>query len=402
MDVKSRLASQAFAGIAHAYAHLFVLLFATVVLVLEHDWAMRYDTLFALSIPMTVLFGAGALPAGWLADRWSETGMLSVYFLGLGAATVLTGLADGPWQLAAGLALMGLFASIYHPVAIPWLVKHAPNRGRALGVNGVFGSAGTAAAALCAGALASWWSWRVAFIAPGAVCLATGVVFVIACRSGWFAHETALPRDEAVAPARDVRRVFIVLAVTVLCSGMIYQVTSFALPKIFDDRLTGALGDSVLGIGGMVSVVYLASALSQIAGGEMADRFRLRTVYMAFNFLQVPMLAVAFLLVSPALVAVSALMVSLNVAGQPAENALLARYAPSRWHGRVFGAKFMLTLGVSSLGVMLIPLAYRLTGALDVMFLVLIGFAVVAGIAAMCLPRAVATSTPAAARLPAE
>ena len=402
MDAKSRLASQAFAGIAHAYAHLFVLLFATVVLVLEHDWAMRYDTLFALSIPMTVLFGAGALPAGWLADRWSETGVLSVYFLGLGAATVLTGLADGPWQLAAGLALMGLFASIYHPVAIPWLVKHAPNRGRALGVNGVFGSAGTAAAALCAGALASWWGWRVAFIAPGVVCLATGVVFVIACRLGLFGREAALARDETAAPAHDVRRVFIVLAVTVLCSGMIYQVTSFALPKIFDDRLGGALGDSVLGIGGMVSVVYLASALSQIAGGEMADRFRLRTVYMAFNFLQVPMLAVAFLLVSPALVAVSALMVSLNVAGQPAENALLARYAPARWHGRVFGAKFMLTLGVSSLGVMLIPLAYRLTGALDVMFLVLIGFAVVAGIAAMCLPRGVAVSPPAPARLAAE
>jgi hypothetical protein len=123
---------------------------------------------------------------------------------------------------------------------------------------------------------------------------------------------------------------------------------------------------------------------------------------MAFNFLQVPMLAVAFVLVSPALVAVSALMVSLNVAGQPAENALLARYAPARWHGRVFGAKFMLTLGVSSLGVMLIPLAYRLTGALDIMFLVLIGFAVTAGIAAMCLPRAVSGSAPAAARLPAE
>lgn len=402
MDAKTRLASQAFAGIAHAYAHLFVLLFATVVLVLEHDWAMRYDTLFALSIPMTVLFGAGALPAGWLADRWSETGMLSIYFFGLGGATVLTGLADGPWSLAAGLALMGLFASIYHPVGIPWLVKHAPNRGRALGVNGVFGSAGTAAAALCAGALASWWGWRAAFIAPGVFCLATGVVFVVVCRLGLFGRAVAVVRDETPAPAREVRRVFIVLAVTVLCSGMIYQVTSFALPKIFDDRLSGALGDSVLGIGGMVSVVYLASALSQIVGGEMADRFRLRTVYMAFNFLQVPMLAVAFVLVSPALVAVSALMVSLNVAGQPAENALLARYAPARWHGRVFGAKFMLTLGVSSLGVMLIPVAYRLTGALDIMFLVLIGFAVAAGIAAMCLPRAVSGSAPAAARLPAE
>lgn len=402
MSGRSRIVSQAFAGIAHTYAHLFVLLYATVVLVLEREWAMTYDTLFALSIPMTILFGAGALPAGWLGDRWSETGMLGVYFFGLGASTVLTGFADSPFTLAGGLALMGLFASIYHPVGIPWLVKHAPNRGRALGINGVFGSAGTAAAAICAGALASWYGWRAAFFVPGAVCLATGVIFLIGVRFGMFASTRALDRDETPAPARDVKRVLLVLAITVMCTGMIYQVTSFAMPKIFEERLTGALGDSVLGIGGMVTLVYLASALSQIVGGELADRYRLKTVYMVFHFAQIPALAVAFFLVSPALVAVSALMVSLNVAGQPAENALLARYAPARWHGRVFGAKFVLTLGVSSIGVALIPIAYRFTGSLDALFLLLIGFALTAGIAAAGLPRGDARPTPSPVTAPAE
>lgn len=402
MSGRSRIVSQAFAGVAHTYAHLFVLLYATVVLVLEHEWGMSYDALFALSIPMTVLFGAGALPAGWFGDRWSETGMLGVYFFGLGAATVVTGFADSPIMLASGLALMGLFASIYHPVGIPWLVKHAPNRGRALGINGVFGSVGTAAAAICAGALASWYGWRAAFVVPGVVCLATGVVFLIGVRFGLFGAAHAPVRDETPAPARDVRRVFLVLAITVMCTGMIYQVTSFAMPKIFDERLTGAVGDSVLGIGGMVTIVYLASALSQIIGGELADRYRLRTVYMVFHFLQVPVLAIAFVLVSPALVAVSALMVGLNVAGQPAENALLARYAPAHWHGRVFGAKFVLTLGVSSIGVALIPIAYRFTGSLDALFLFLIGFALTAGVAAACLPRGEARSAPSAAPAPAE
>ena len=402
MNGPTRVVSQAFAGIAHSYAHLFVLLYATVVLVLEHEWAMTYDALFALSIPMTILFGAGALPAGWLGDRWSETGMLGVYFFGLGASTVLTGFADSPFQLAGGLALMGLFASIYHPVGIPWLVKHAPNRGRALGINGVFGSAGTAAAALCAGVLASWFDWRAAFVVPGALCLATGVVFVILVRLGLFAGTHAVMRDEAPAPARDVKRVFLVLAVTVMCTGMIYQVTSFALPKIFDERLTGAIGDSVLGIGGMVTVVYLVSALSQIVGGELADRYRLKTIYTSFLFLQIPVLLLAFFLISPVLVAVSALMVALNVAGQPAENALLARYTPARWHGRVFGAKFVLTLGVSSIGVALIPIAYRFTGSLDVLFFVLVGFALTAGLAAACLPRGDTKSKTTPIPVPAE
>ena len=386
---RSSALTQAAAGVAHSIAHMFVLLFATVVLVLEREWGMSYDTLFALSIPMSVLFGAAALPAGWLADRWSPTAMMGVYFLGLGTATVLTGLAAGPASLLLGLAAMGLFAAIYHPVGIPWLVAHAPNRGRALGVNGVFGSLGTAAAALVAGALAAWLGWRAAFVVPGLACLACGVGFVAACRAGWIGDPPATHPQDSAAPVRTMRRVFGVLAVTVLCAGMIYQVTAFALPKIFDERLGGWLDGNVVGIGGLVTLVYLLSSLAQIAGGELADRFSLRSVYTTTQFLQVPVLAVAFVLFDPVLVGAAALMVALNVAGQPAENALLARYTPPRWRGRVFGVKFLLTLGVSAAGVALIPIVYRFTGSLDAVFVLMAVFAVTAGTAALRLPRGV-------------
>jgi MFS family permease len=401
MPTRTRIASQAFAGIAHTFAHLFVLLFATVVLVLEHEWGMTYDTLFALSIPMVVLFGAGALPAGWLGDRWSETGMLKLYFLGLGVCTVATGFADSPFTLALGLSGIGLFASIYHPVGIPWLIKHAPNRGRALGINGVFGSIGTAGAAVVAGALASWISWRAAFFVPGIACLATGIVFWLAIRANAIGAKLPEPASHARPPAGDVRRVFLVLAITVICSGMIYQVTSFALPKIFEERLSASLGDDVLGIAGMVTIAYLLSGLAQILGGEAADRYRLKTIYTLFLFLQIPVLVIAFALVHPALVVVSTIMVSLSVAGQPAENALLMRYTPEEWRGRAFGAKFLLTLGISALGVALIPIAYRITGSLGVLFLILAGFAAIAGFAALRLPSG-DPSPRAAVRVPAE
>ena len=131
----------------------------------------------------------------------------------------------------------------------------------------------------------------------------------------------------------DNRRVFLVLAITVMCSGMIYQVTAFALPKIFDQRLGEMFGDSVLGIGGTVTAVYLASALAQVIGGELADRYRLRSVYMVTQFAQLPILAAAFVLVHPALIPAAALMIGLNTAGQPAENALLARHTPAHWRG---------------------------------------------------------------------
>ena len=53
------------------------------------------------------------------------------------ACTVATGFARTPLELALGMAGTGLFASIYHPVGIAWLVRNAKNRGKALGINGV-------------------------------------------------------------------------------------------------------------------------------------------------------------------------------------------------------------------------------------------------------------------------
>lgn len=384
-----------FASLAHSYSHLFVLLYATVVLVLEREWGLSYAELFALSIPMSVMFGAAALPAGWLGDRWSAPGMMAVFFLGVGGASILTGLAAGPVSILLGLTLIGVFAAIYHPVGIPWLVKNAVNHGRALGINGVFGSAGTAGAALVAGFLASYFSWRAAFIVPGAICLATGISFLAVWRLGLIHESEHDARPQPLPEARDIKRVFFVMSLTMLCTGLIYQMTAFALPKVFGERLGGALGDSVFGIGGMVTIVYVCSALSQVIGGELADRYSLKGIYVAAQYLQVPVIAVAFVLFDPVLVGAAALMVALNVAGQPAENALLARYTPPRWRGRAFGAKFVLTLGVSALGVALIPIIHGLTGNLDALFIALGVFALTAGLAAGLLPSDPARAQPA-------
>lgn len=132
----------------------------------------------------------------------------------------------------------------------------------------------------------------------------------------------------------DIWRVFWVMSATMLCTGLIFQATAFALPKVFDSRLSAVFNDSMLGIGGMVTIVYTCSALSQLVGGELADRYSLRGVYIVVQWLQIPVILTAMLLIHPALVPVAALMVSLNVAGQPAENSLLAKYTPPQWRGR--------------------------------------------------------------------
>src|SRR5919204_6161737 len=134
MNPRSAALALSFSSIGHFFAHLLMLLFPTVVLVLEGRWGMSYGDLLSLSLGGFVLFGLGALPAGWLGDRWSAESMMVIFFIGTGAATVATGLADSPLALGLGLAAIGLFGSIYHPVGTAWLVRNAAHRGWALGV----------------------------------------------------------------------------------------------------------------------------------------------------------------------------------------------------------------------------------------------------------------------------
>jgi MFS family permease len=183
-----------------------------------------------------------------------------------------------------------------------------------------------------------------------------------------------------------MRRIFLVLSVTMLCAGLCFQITSFALPKLFEERLSGDLNDNILGIGGMVTLVYGLAGMAQFLGGELSDRLSTRAVYLTSIALQVPVMVAAYWLMGPGLVGAAALIASLNAAGQPAENSLLARYSPPSWQGRAFGAKFVLTLGVSAAGVALIPVVHRLTGTLDLLLLIMAAIAATASIAGFFLP----------------
>ncbi len=404
MSATSSRLSLMFANVAHSYSHIFMLLYPTVVLALDQVFILSYGELIGLAFPGFVLFGAGALPAGWLGDRWSQSGMIAVFFIGTGVAAIATGFAVTPWQIGLGLAAIGLFASIYHPVGMAWLVRNAVNRGKALGVNGMFGGIGVASAALIAGVLTEMAGWRVAFILPGVISVVTGVAFVALIRKGQVSEASA-DRAPVAEPARGDRiRGIAVLAVTILCAGMIFQSLSVALPKVFDLRLGSITQGTVIGAGGMVTMVYLFGSLAQVIGGHLADRYPLKTVYITSYVALVPVMFLATLASELPMLLAAVAVVMLNVGSLPAENSLMALYAPARWRGTAFGAKFAISLGISALGVPLVALVYELSGGFAWLFIILGLFAVAVVAVAAFLPagRAAPVTQPSGGRSPAE
>ena len=378
-------AAIAFSNAGHMCTHMFTVLYATAVLHLPQVFDLPYGELLSLSSLGLVLFGVGALPAGWLGDRWSQVGMMVIFFFGIGAGAIVTGLAGGPGAIFAGLTMIGLFAAIYHPVGIAWIVASARKRGMSLGINGVFGNAGNSLAPVFVGVMIDFVSWRAAFLIPGAVAVLAGVALLVAWRRGRVADART---DRVPPPARapgDARRVFTVLTLTMACSGFVYAGLTNTMPKLFEMGF-GDGSTSYTEIGLLVGIVSGAASASGILGGWLADRFSARSIYLVFWMLQVPLLFVIASVVGAPLLVVALLALSFNLSFTAAENMLVAQYTPTRWRSLAYGAKFVLALGVAGLTVILAGWVFDTTGGFDLLFVWLGSAAIVAATAGALLP----------------
>ena len=310
--------------------------------------------------------------------------MMVVFFIGIGTASILTGFAQSTLHIAFGLALIGVFGAIYHPVGISMLVSGRDKVGRVLGINGVFGNLGVAFAALIAGALAYWFNWRVAFFAPGILSIATGIGFALLVPG---AEKTSgAKRGVGLAVDRNTLvRVFAILTVSTICGGIIFNATTVSMPKVFDERLT-ALTQTTLGIGVLVSLVYAFAAMAQLIVGHLIDRHSIRSVFVPVVAIQAPLLFLAGSMQNYAMLAVSFIMMFFVFGQIPINDAMVAAYTDEKWRSRAFAVRYVVSFGASACSVPLVAYIYRQTGDFKYLFFTLAAMACAMLLAAVCMP----------------
>jgi MFS family permease len=379
--------TQLFLNFGHALDHLLLLIFPTVVLAMAPEFGRTYGEMLPLSIGAFVMFGAGSLPAGWLADRWSRRGMMVVFFIGMGAASVLVGLAQNPWQIAVALTLVGTFGAIYHPVGITMLVSGRDKVGRVLGVNGVWGNLGVAFAALLAGALAHWLNWRAAFIVPGVMAMATGIAFALIVPGDFGLARSARQERRSGLPRAMLVHVFIVLAIAVVCGGVIFNATTVAMPKVFDEKLP-ALIETTFGVGVMVSLVYAFAALAQLCVGWWIDRHSIKAAFVMVVGLQVPLLLLAAGSENVAMLIVALGMMFFIFGQIPINDAMVAAYSDERWRARAYALRYVVSFLGSASAVPLVAYTHGSTAGFASLFLILAGLAAIMLCAAFTFPGA--------------
>ena len=161
--------------------------------------------------------------------------------------------------------------------------------------------------ALVTGFLIDQAGWRSAFVWPGAVCVAIGLTYAVflsvsrrlddvAAYSGKpnFEQRLQVPRNVLV-------KIFAVIFFSTAVGGLVFQSTTFSLPKVFDERL-GDLALTATSVGGFAFLVFALASVGQLIVGFLLDRVSLKTVFLAVVGIQALFFALGdlYLCVTPA------------------------------------------------------------------------------------------------------
>ena len=332
--------------------------------------------------------------------------MMAVFFVGIGVASIATSFSQTPLQAGIGLFVIGVFAAIYHPVGLAIVTQRWKNTGMRLAVNGVWGNLGVASAALVTGYFIDHGGWRIAFVVPGMLSIIVGILYAMhqwhevthaqAARARVAASDVPHPADYKAL----LMRISIIVFVTTAVSSVIFQSTTFALPKIFDERARGfaqdmtawlsasgvpAQGDVATMIGIFAFAVFAVASLAQLVVGSMLDRFGPRIVFLMAATVQIVFFAVMPGLREGWAIAV-ALGFMLGAFGQiPINDFMIGKMASGPARARVYGVRYVVSFTALAAALPLISYVYGAYG-FDTLFRLMAVAAAIIFVVTACLP----------------
>ncbi|HAA35223.1 MAG TPA: hypothetical protein DCE12_00230, partial [Gammaproteobacteria bacterium] len=173
--------------------------------------------------------------------------------------------------------------------------------------------------------------------------------------------------------------------------GLIFQSTTFALPKVIDERLSD-LTVSVTAVGWYAFSVFALASVGQLIVGYLVDRWPLKLVFLAVAAGQC---LFALVLVNSSGIATIVVCIAfmLVVFGQiPINDVLIGRVTNSDWRSRALAARYIITFSVSATAIPMIAWTHT-TWGFGAFFMILAAVAVAILIFVSFLPKVEITQT---------
>ena len=116
-------------NLGHFLDHFIMLIFAKSAFDAGREFGLTYDQIIVYGTLGMFLFGAASPLAGWLADKYSRSIIITFYPFGIALGSFLCFLSTTPMMLGFSLGVIGFFAAIFHEgsVICGWCVE---GRGR--------------------------------------------------------------------------------------------------------------------------------------------------------------------------------------------------------------------------------------------------------------------------------
>jgi len=371
--------------VAHFLTHYFELLYPAMTMFVVRDLSASEQEVIAAGFGLYLLYGALAIPIGLLGDRYEPAVIMSFGILVAGLGSIGAGLLGSLPGLWLCLAIVGIGIAGYHPTGMALISKGIARRGRALGINGVWGNIGIVTGPLVGGVGGYFIGWRAVMLCSGVAGVVIGVIGLLL--------KLHVPRDAEATMTEPLRRrqagtLFLVLLAIMALGGTIYRACIVTLPVYLEHNaaevvamldqlpLAGVVPRGevhTMGAGLLLSLACLVGVVGQRIGGSVADRFNLCAGYGTFLGLALPGLLAISVLRDSALVLAVAWFLLFFLGMQPIENSLVARLTPPRWRSTSYGMKFTVTFGLGSFAVWLVAAARSMGQGLSTVFLVLTG-----------------------------
>lgn len=239
---------------------------------IRDSFSLDYARAGLLLSIFSITYGLSQLPSGWLADRLGTRLLMAIGICGVGLAGVLIGFSNGYVILMVLLGFMGLLGGGYHPSAPPTVSSTLPaeNRGRAIGVHAIGGSAAYFVAPLLAAATAAAWGWHSSFLILAAPTLAFGTLL-------YFLMGRRKPRQDAgseatgctIAPRKAGNRpkLLAFMALSAVTTIIVTSMVSF-IPLFLVDHF----GMSQTSAAIVIAIIYLTGIVANPAAGFLSDR----------------------------------------------------------------------------------------------------------------------------------
>ncbi len=327
-------------GILHGVVHANILSIPVFLLVWKGEFGADDVTLGLLAAAGYGLYGVGAVPFGFLADRAPPARLLLLCASGIAVSMLAVAASPSIPLLAVSLGALGLFSGVYHPTGLSIISRVVSEQGRGMGWHGMGGSLGLAAGpAYVAAGLAIGWPWRlVAGLLVIPALLAAFLLVVARLAVGGPAPQ---PGGRVSGRALLTRSYGFILLVYMF-AGFAYQGGLTFLPQ---SRFIGAR---------FFALALALGAIGQVLSGTLADRRHPRRILFSLSAAASAILLLLAVLPPGGPFIASALVFGfLLFSLEPLQNTLVTSEVPRRLRGMAFGFTFLSVFGIGSLGAVL-------------------------------------------------